>query len=472
MSNLQNYLLDYYSNKYQFHLDTYNNPGEAEFKILKYLLKNNINQPIIFSPDSDMILLSLLQNNLTILSQDKNKSFIFIDINNLKKAILKPINYLYPNKFNPQDVINDIVILFSFFGDDFIPKIDIIPVNLTLNFILNLYFQHLYSNPLIFTKNNTNWNSFKIFIQSFKPFLHLLDITNQQQKKYHNYNFVIDFNLKALLYNNININNNYNNNYNLSLYFALLKEIDLIEFNQNYSLKNNLPFQFYHLKMDFNQILTFYRSYITTKNNPKYNKTIKPLSFSFKSTDNYHQQKLNSLDPKQQLDYKINYRLDEFYHLFNTNHQIPNTNNDFILDYLIGIDWIRNYYLNLDDTINSFCYLHHHVPTLNHLIDFNYNNININKFKPIPTFTPWEHFIYVSPLYPSNLSILNYLDYPNKKNIKKFIKKLIFVDLNQYLDKLLNHQTQLFCHHTIFINKCDLPFLIQLENQRFKLLFK
>jgi len=138
---LEQYLikyLDVLKNKFDIILDSFNNPGEGEkkivFKIHKLPPKSKI---MTYSPDGDVILLMLLEinkKNIKIMRYDQQlQQLDIIDINKLKEIILVFMDN------NEDYVIKDIVMLFTLLGNDFLPKIDIINTNKHITVILDCY---------------------------------------------------------------------------------------------------------------------------------------------------------------------------------------------------------------------------------------------------------------------------------------------------------------------------------------------
>lgn len=174
---LEKYLLDYLNKfnekKIEIILDSFNNPGEGEKKIvfkIKDLPKNS--KIITYSPDGDVILLMLLEinnYNIKIMRYDQQLHHLdIIDINNLKEIILTYMD----NKENY--IIKDIVMLFTILGNDFLPKIDIINTNRHITIILDCYKK---LNANIFS-NIVNWRLLKEFFILLNNIL-----KNEKEKK-------------------------------------------------------------------------------------------------------------------------------------------------------------------------------------------------------------------------------------------------------------------------------------------------
>ena len=123
-------------------------PGEGEHKIMNYL-KNNNNSDIniIHGLDADLIMLSMIRNNNIYLLRERTEynieeldsEYIYLDINLLKKYLIKDIkkDYIYlPN----QNIINDYIFLCFFIGNDFIHNTPSINIRYGgLDNLLNIY---------------------------------------------------------------------------------------------------------------------------------------------------------------------------------------------------------------------------------------------------------------------------------------------------------------------------------------------
>lgn len=191
--------------------------GEAEKKIINYIHNNDIKGDItIYSPDADVILLGLLINdvnikNTYILRHDQQLSettdtshevYNIIYINLLKSSLFEYVNENLKKKLNLNlnKVIEDIVFIFTLFGDDFLPKILSYDVNNDIDLLLNTYSEYLSSisdeSKMYLLKTIDNVH--QINGGSFKIFIHLLAIDedhilhrNYLQKTNSNYQNVI-----------------------------------------------------------------------------------------------------------------------------------------------------------------------------------------------------------------------------------------------------------------------------------------
>jgi len=102
--------------------------GEGEHKILQYIKNNHLeNNTIIYGLDADLIQLSLVskKENIFLLRErteynieDTDNEFIYLNIDILKKFIIKDFNISY--NISNDILINDYIFLCFFLGNDFI----------------------------------------------------------------------------------------------------------------------------------------------------------------------------------------------------------------------------------------------------------------------------------------------------------------------------------------------------------------
>lgn len=93
------------------------NEGEGEIKIKNYLLKNLDETNLIYSGDSDMVLILLLTKKLDNIYHLVNKNEI-ISINKLYDIHINK----YCKKCNYDFIKTDLVFMFMFLGNDYLPK--------------------------------------------------------------------------------------------------------------------------------------------------------------------------------------------------------------------------------------------------------------------------------------------------------------------------------------------------------------
>ena len=125
---------------------------------------------------------------------------------------------------------------------------------------------------------------------------------------------------------------------------------------------------------------------------------------------------LNKGKEREQLEYIMNNKLDDFYYLFNPEHPFykskirnlneyyteffPGKNKEEIVDkYIEGFEWILNYYFN--DKMDSIWYYPYiRTPLLSDIISLYKPNTDTLNFNQPLTFNPLESIIFISPLEP------------------------------------------------------------------------
>ena len=159
--------------------------GEGEYKIINFIRNYHDlfieKKIIIYSPDSDMILLSsILPHDISILRYDQQKNNDFILSTEIFKKII--IEYIFnkDNKnINKQNIINDIIFIFTIFGDDFIPKIESIQINYNFEKILDIYkSMNTLKNGFILNEDSINFQQLKIFFTKLEE----LEIPNLKKQ--------------------------------------------------------------------------------------------------------------------------------------------------------------------------------------------------------------------------------------------------------------------------------------------------
>lgn len=191
--------------------------GEGERKIIWNILKEkNKGNYMVHSPDADVILLSTLMQNkiddskFKIMRVKFEKDRLLYDIidciefrDNISNGIDK----------DKKRVINDVIFLYTFFGNDFLPKIETINVRTSINTILSIYSIYIKTNDFIID-NEINWENFIKILAMFadKELLFANDI--YMSMNYKNYHYLMSsipcLNIEFIeKFNNINdkINN-------------------------------------------------------------------------------------------------------------------------------------------------------------------------------------------------------------------------------------------------------------------------
>jgi len=487
---------------------------EGEKKITNCINKMKFNKDdiiTIYSPDSDVILLSMIlkteNQNIIVYRHDQQKSkgpqyvFNMIDIKKLK---IKITDYINLKNIKFQNQIDDIVLIFTIFGDDFLPKIESYDVKNDIIKILDFY-------KLTLIKTNSNLiNNNKLNFDFFTEFLEIMSLIedkvlkeNNISKQYYNYNRNKLNNLNVYLIQSSELVKKNLHLINFDKFhktlFSKLKTIfedvmyTLLEFLDKKVIYNkinkkdkNFYFYFYFSDIDtiINDLIKYYfiqktdqLPFINFIVNKK-NKIVKDKLFEYSksSNDRIHKNLIKNYDDEKKREYIINNKLDEYHYKFNANKPIFNkniiSNNKLVSEYLFGINWIFEYYFNDNMKNKLWFYPYNYTPSIkniysflkkNQLPKFNYIEINDNT----KYFTVLEQLLFITPLdFDSSLfkKLLN-KDHLNK--INEFIKspkiKNMYLNLKQIAKEILNkkNNTEINCYQIYYLNKCELT---QLNN--------
>ena len=145
--------------------------GEGEIKIIHYINKFNKKYSnekyIIYSPDSDVIILLLMKSiediNINMLRYDQqfstyvNPIYNLVDIGHFKNILFDYIQSKTNIKLDKPKIIMDLVFLLTIFGDDFLPKLETVRVHLDINILLTFYVVNLIRFGYILNKE-TKWS--------------------------------------------------------------------------------------------------------------------------------------------------------------------------------------------------------------------------------------------------------------------------------------------------------------------------
>lgn len=509
--DLDNY--DYYKKINIFNYSDTNLRGEAEMKIFD-LINNLDNGNIIFySPDSDVILLSMISkrsDDITVLKFDQQKNILsMININQLKESIniycKERLVDLY--NFDKNKIINDIVYIFTIFGNDFLPKCEAIQTNLDFLFLIDIYLIILIDYGYILINNNISNIVFYKFLLLLKDHEKRLLKRNALQNIYENYkwvsqkNFYIDLlklkksqKISDSFYDNIylyidplKISEFFNKKYGC-LEFYLIKKNDLLIIIKK-ALNKILPINS-SFNIDINKINEF----------TKYEKFRK---FEYNSNQKKHIIKMKDMNMRRKELYLIENKLDKYTELFVPINSFYNNiitinkintefyynkffNNlkkkDIVINYLEGFKWVHQYYFDRKHNINEkWYYPYNKAPLIETIINY-YSSIILNTIikSKINNITPIEQLLYITPIRLSEINNPEfYALFAEYKKDEKLINKVkLFIEKNSHffynLDEIYNGiksgtlKYGLFdCSSSNFISKCHyeiLNFIVNLDN--------
>jgi 5'-3' exonuclease len=481
MEELSEYLKNIKIDGVEITISDYNQEGEGEMKIIRYIKNNNIEDAFVYSPDSDMILLlSLLElNRLILFRHDQKNSHVdkfgnyefvynYLDVNLFKKTLSNYIKSKKINNFDKQRIINDIVYIFTLFGNDFLPKIESLKVELDL-FILIDYYLITYISDYNYIINNINDN--KKELNYYKLYQLLENLSNIE------YLFIYRNKLDYLY---VNYERNFSNKFiydvingrkiDLNMYhYQLLKYVDWSKI-----LKNPLDY----LKLDTKTLFSYLISYIKKENTDIFLGQHSHKSFSIELKirnqsikDKFHEEKTKSYSKKNKIVYQIDYKLDEYSKIFNSidpfyeninylNYQsydslynsIYHITPNSIQKYMEGWQWILEYYFNQTNT-NLFAYFYHKAPLIKDIVAY------FKNFKK-PTFRyfeikPIELLLYITPFKNDKKYIENrlYNLFESKTKVDEYTNLILDNKNIIFLDKDIK-DIKLDCTGSIFTSKC------------------
>lgn len=431
-----------------------NSHGEGEFKIIKHIQNYDFSVDdsiIVYSPDADMMLLvQIVRNDITLLRYNQQLKFYEV----IENYVLFETFYLYILKhlnFKPKynDIQNDLILLFTIFGNDFVPKLECINTGLDIDFIIDLYTITLQDTETHLIEDKKINNKFLLhffkLLQKFET--DLLD-RNYYHKKYCNYKRSIPYNFSLDVKNPEKYKNNtdftkYNN-----FHYNILKFVDRKDLDN--------PLSIYKLSLE--DLL---------KMDLKYKKLPEISHYTKYASRPVHIKELHKtrdMTPNEQLTYAIENRLNSKYgNFYETmkanpikvkrhfyNKQFTSIENA-CKEYLKGINWVYNYYFfgtEDYDLENAWFYKYSKAPLLDDLIkQMELNNyfekLKTKKYSQDNFFRPIEHFVYVTPL----------LHLP--KHILKTLTDLDLSKMEKYLVNLKKVNYDIDCSSAIFISKCE-----------------
>ena len=158
-----------------------NHIGEGENKFMDYIRRHLFKNDyyVILGPDSDLILLTMLLDlkYLKILRYDQQKSiFQVIDIPKMKFNLYSSVNTQI--KVNQINIVHDLVFLCSFFGNDFLPKIESYPIRHSLNKVLYAYIETIKKTNTYLIKYKTQYTINFLFLYKLAKNLSQDEINN------------------------------------------------------------------------------------------------------------------------------------------------------------------------------------------------------------------------------------------------------------------------------------------------------
>ncbi len=553
--------------------------GEGEKKIMEHIKLNNYEgNYVIISPDADLIILCLIQKNFfnklninnkfQIIRHNKiNETIDVIEIDKLyesiKNHLLKRINETTLREFevNEYRIIDDICLLLTLFGNDFLPKLKSLNVKNGFNVIFEVYIRHLtrtrnryryitFEEDGIYKINYDNLNSFMYKISENEYKLCIETFASTHYKNYGYINSCLEStNGSPYFYDKLNA---YVHGFNKMMTHILANKN-----NDNVTgeiIYETLLLNYSDSKLFISELLAFEANkseFISsentessnnenTENNDKKNKCIELInkiiteirtfgfyrnklrfhSFSHTINDKYHQKilKENMVHPSMLITeydqhiYKFEHKLDEYYHIFNSEIDnqlgfidITNRNGFYklVIDnqidknksiyyeeklkivtqydknklchgYLTGMFWTFDHYFNKNNKennrkfISTWSYEYDSSPFIKDIIEYMDDSLNRNKllnhifysinnyssqyYLPIHLFmNELEQYIYITPYEKLK-------DKVPEKYLEKLNNEKFFIDLNKIISDIIDGKADIHidCGKSSYLNKCSL----------------
>lgn len=161
MNDLDDFLNTKISQEKTFIYNGTKNQGEGEHKIFTYLneIELDISSNIIINGlDADLIILSLISNiNNIYLMRENNDDITYLNINNLKQAIINELKPQWSSILNEYEIIESYCVMCSILGNDFIPHILTLNMkNNGLNKLINITTLAIKENGALVSDNKIN----------------------------------------------------------------------------------------------------------------------------------------------------------------------------------------------------------------------------------------------------------------------------------------------------------------------------
>ena len=445
----------------KFSFSDTNSEGEGEMKIYDIINQLDIKHKdtvLFYSPDSDVILLSMIskysENIKVIRFNNDTLDLSLIDIKLLKQVIydycLEKIEGSRFEELNQKKLIRDIVFIFTVFGNDFLPRCESIQTNLDFLFLIDMYLINLINHGYMISENDVVSIVFFNYLNLMRTHEKRLLFRNSYQNVYQNYNYANqkNFLIDLLKLKNLeNIDNFvtkkfgdpfYNLYNNILFYIDPIKIKELLIKNKNPKEKQFGCLNFYFIernkmieiiKKSLESVFAINDLFTIDINNISADSDYEHLRYiQFQSKIKKHIMNMKDLSPRDTELYLINNKLDKYYTLFNpinefygnilktrtinetyyyqkyfNNHDRKNV----VTSYLNGFKWIFQYYFNRNKSVvdETWYYPYFKAPLFETIVS-NYNQATFEhniKGKKLDI-DPLAQLLYITPIRLSDLS--------------------------------------------------------------------
>lgn len=466
----------YFPNLKTYEISSMYEVGEGEKKIVNYVKKklNETNDSVmVYSPDADVILLTLLLpvDKCYMLKYDpQNTKFDLIN----QKLLRENIGMYFDNKIDNKCLIKDIVGLITIFGNDFVPNIETLNVKEGFRILLDKYIivYNELNKYLISEKDKKHHFNLDFLTKIFKELL---------KEEYHFLKYKSMYN-KYLSYPKIRYVFGYDDITEDTI-TELVRDFHK-EYNElQIAIRNNGKFtntEFLNrlkrgldIAITDNSILeSLKKYYLETNEFPKLNFNLNTKTHSIH--DNRYKMKIKEMNEHQKESFQFENMLDEYYEkLNNTPLEFDNYYEDMDMEkalskYLEGLLWVVDYYFDSKAYVGTWYYPYERAPLLkdivNYLSKLQKIDVDLKKYEVSDLddyFNPIEQLIYVSPLsnIPEEFEILKENDF-FKDN---------FIDCKKIAKELFNGNTNIIdCHSKPYLNKCIIKTMKRLNRKQDK----
>jgi 5'-3' exonuclease len=489
---------EFFSKIKKIEISDYDVEGEGEMKIFDLI--NNLNTKdkiIFFSPDADVILLSMISKNsdfIDVLRYDNNHNNLsIIDIQLLKQTIysycLDRLEGSEYEELNIRRLIRDLVFIFTIFGNDFLPKCEAIQTNYDFLFLIDMYLINLIDNGYLLLDNDIITSNFHKYLIIISHHEKRLLFRNSYQNIHHNYNyanqtnFLIDL-LKLKTSSNVSeITGNkfgepfYNFHNNLLFYIDPFKILDTLRKNKpKTKFHGCLEFYLYDRNKLF-EIVQQSLKYILPLNaiftidiaNINENSSYEKLrETKYQSKIKKHLMNMKELSPREVEIYLMENRLDKYYNLFNPINEFylrimktrkidesfyykkyfdGNDRKTAVNAYLKGFRWVYQYYFTrlsepctgkqkINSIDETWYYPYFKAPLFETMVTSYSSSIleTKQKYKKLDI-TPLEQLLYITPVRMSDLSKPEFYSLFVEYKNKKFIDEDLVKSIRIFIER-------------------------------------
>jgi 5'-3' exonuclease len=449
--------------------------GEGEKKIMEYILYQKLKGDIaIYTPDSDVIILSMIMYNtlcnshvddkltINLLRHNQLENVIdIISINNLIKNIMNHIknkvSHIDVNKYS-KIIMNDIITIIIFLGNDFLPKIQSLYIKNSIYIVIDVYIKFLNWNRnhykfVTFEDNynmKINYENLVNLIKKFSENEDKLIYESYLSSTYKNYGYlskIFEENTYSCYF--LDKLNRYVHGFNKVIKYikANINTITGIEVYDNiikhFTDKNTWESQFIqiegYLLADNTNIIEILNMIIVKIKDNTYKCGLKLIKYSSTIDDKFHQQFLqqNLNHPKMKINdyhiekYKLENMLDEYKNIGNNTTindnfgfvDVKYKNSEYKIHIDRNVDDKKNIYYNellkckTQNDIDNIC--EEYIRGFFWVYDFYFNKNNRNT--NINNISTWVYEYNRTPFFTEIFSYLSIIKNKNYELNKIFL---------------------------------------------------